>query len=45
MMVEFASGSIVKDIALPEDISIKIENNYYEMIKDIQSKINYDFLN
>ena len=37
--------SIVKDIALPEDISIKIENNYYEMIKDIQSKINYDFLN
>lgn len=36
--------SIVKDIALPEDISIKIENSYYEMIKDIQSKIEYEFI-
>lgn len=36
--------SILDGISLPEDVSIKIENSYYKMIKDIQSKINYDFL-
>jgi len=37
--------SIVKDISLPADVSIKIENSYYETIKDIQSKIGYEFIN
>lgn len=37
--------SIIQDISLPEDVSIKIENSYYDMIKDIQFKIGYDFLN
>ncbi len=36
--------SIIKDISLPNDVSIKIENSYYEMIKDIQSKIGYEFI-
>lgn len=36
--------SIIENISLPEDVSIKIENSYYAMIKDIQSKIQYDFL-
>ncbi|ABB43979.1 ATPase [Sulfurimonas denitrificans DSM 1251] len=36
--------SIIEGISLPEDVSIEIENSYYKMIKDIQSKIHYDFL-
>lgn len=36
--------SVIKDISLPNDVSIKIENSYYEMIKDIQSKIGYEFI-
>lgn len=36
--------SIIKDISLPNDVSIKIENSYYEMIKDLQLQIGYEFL-
>ena len=36
--------SIIEGISLPKDVSIEIENSYYKMIKDIQLKINYDFL-
>jgi 5-methylcytosine-specific restriction protein B len=38
---------IVKDINLPEgvDIDIKAIKNYFELIQDTQSKINYEFIN
>ncbi|AXH12215.1 AAA family ATPase [Halarcobacter bivalviorum] len=36
--------SIVEDLPFPADLSINVENSYYEMIKDIQSKIKYEFI-
>lgn len=37
--------SILLDITFPDGVSINTENSYYDMIKDIQSKIGYDFIN
>lgn len=35
--------AILKDLTMPH--KLETYNNYYEMIKDIQSKINYEFIN
>lgn len=35
---------ILKDIDLPKDIEIELKKSYFELIKDIQVKINYDFI-
>jgi len=36
---------ILKDIDLPKDIEIELKKSYFELIKDLQIKINYGFLN
>lgn len=44
--IEFETfKSIIEGLAFPDDIDIQLKDNYYELIKDIQSKIGYGFIN
>lgn len=37
--------TIVKDLPLPADVNIDFKDSYYDLIKDIQTEIGYEFIN
>lgn len=37
--------SIVGELPFPDDVEVQLKDNYYELIKDIQTKIGYEFIN